>query len=332
MKQLCLIIPTCDRPASVREYLEEEAAALRENGIDLILYDSSADEATQRVAERFAAAGYGNIRYERDAGGQERAAIDRKVFRACREYAPRYEYIWFSSDGTLINVGAVFCVMKSFLEQGADLVVFDNRDCMGFSFREYTDCRRLFHDCCWRMTSLSAVIASGKLLQRAMRIFPVDAEDDYGLWLPMAYFRATVEEPFRAVYFAKENSWRANPMRDESFWKLSGNALWQWGEVWCRAVGALPGVYDPEKEFVLKSHDRYTGIFSVRNLFRLKAFGNLSWKKVRACREYIPKVTDTGLFWFYFLALCVNRRFLARCRTVYRSWKRESGTGKIETH
>ncbi len=332
MKKLCLIIPTCGRPDSIRFYLKEQAEALFRNGIDLILYDSSPDGSTQEIAEQFLADGFQNIRYERDTGEQERMAIDRKVFRACEEYAPRYDYIWLSSDGTVIDIDAVFGAMKPELDRGTDLVVFDSRDCMGFSFREYTDCGQLFHDCCWRMTSLSAGIVSGELLRRAMQMFPVWAEDNYGLWLPMAYFRAIASQPFRAVYFVKQNSWRANPMREDSFWKLSCNTLWQWGEIWCRAVCALPGIYNPEKEFVLKSHDRYTGIFSLRNLPGLKATGSLSWKKVRSCREYLPQVTDTGIFWFYFFALCVNRRFAVGLRAVYRKGKRKTGREQIQTH
>lgn len=245
-------------------------------------------------------------------------AIDRKVFSACQKYASSYNYVWFSSDGTLINIGMLFDILKFYLGNANDLIIFDNNNYMGFSFKEYTDCTQLFHDCCWRMTSLSAVIVSGKLLQRAMRIFPVTAKDNYGLWLPMAYFRAIVSESFHAVYFVKENSWRANPMRNDSFWKLSGNTLWQWGEIWYRVIDALPSVFDQEKGYVLQSHDRYTRIFSIRNLISLKATGNLSFSKIRTYSNFLPKVTNTNLFWFYLIGLFVNRHFAAQCKILYR--------------
>ena len=143
----------------------------------------------------------------------------------------------------------------------------------------------------------------------------------------MSVFYTIADAPFQMLYLPQAHFWTVNPRRSDSFWKVSGNALRQWGEVWCETIDALPAVYDSDKAAVLKSFDAHIHLFSVRQLVNMKPEGNLSLEKVRRYRPYIDRVTDTPVFWFYFVSIFVNRSLAGDARAIYRKIKKLKTTG-----
>jgi len=327
MKELCLIIPTHNRADCIEEYLERQCASAAELGVDLILWDTSTDGKTEAIANDYRARGYSNVHYDRYDGPTDRLAIDRKVVAACRKYGEQYPYLWFSSDGTIIDLPAVFPKLKEELEKGYVLIGLGHEACPPAQRTEYTDCAALFRDCGWWLTSLTSTVYSSKLLRRAMDVLPLDSPDFRGLWLPMSVFYTIADAPFQMLYLPQAHFWTVNPRRSDSFWKVSGNALRQWGEVWCETIDALPAVYDSDKAAVLKSFDAHIHLFSVRQLVNMKPEGNLSLEKVRRYRPYIDRVTDTPVFWFYFVSIFVNRSLAGDARAIYRKIKKLKTTG-----
>ena len=47
-QKMCILVPTCNRPETIQFWLERTGKRLFEYGVDLIIYDSSDDDNTQR--------------------------------------------------------------------------------------------------------------------------------------------------------------------------------------------------------------------------------------------------------------------------------------------
>ncbi len=324
MKKLCIIIPTQNRPKEIARYLQEAAQPAFENHVDIVLYDTSRDDETKSVAEQHSSHSYTSIIYNRYQGETDRDAIDRKVFSACKEYCGDYDYIWFSSDRTIVNVEAMLPKLKNFMRDDFDLIVYDNRESFGISYQEYSDSRKLLHDCGWRMTCLSSVIVSCRFLKACIEKYPPDAGPITSFWLPMTYFRTladNTEGMLKAVWFVEKESWHANPCNAEAFWLLSGNVLRQWGEIWCDAMDSLPQFYDEERDFVIRSHDRQMHIFSKKSLLGLRSSGNVTLRKVHENRKYLLRASNTSLLWFYLIAMLVPQGVARVMRNVYHGLK-----------
>lgn len=321
MKRLCLIIPTHDRAACISEYLSQTAETAREFGLNIVIWDTSPNEDTAKVVAYQRDKGFENIQYARSPEPAEAMGIDRKVVVACKAYCGQYDYLWFSSDGTVVNIQAVLPELMQAMEEGYDMVGLRHTDASGEEPTTYTQCTVLFRNCCWWLTSLTSMVISTELLEQAFEVLPLDSSKFHGLWLPMSVFHVLSQRTFRALELPVADFWRVNPQRDDSFWKVSGNCLWQWGKVWCDAVDSLPPVYNTEKKSVLRAHDDHVHLFSFRHLVSMKPDGNLTIKKVQQYQKYLPRVTNTSIFWFYFVAIFVNGWVVRVAKTCYHNVK-----------
>lgn len=317
LKKICIIIPTQNRAKSIECYLEAMAGSFYNKGVYVIIYDSSTDDSTKHIVYKYIEQGFSNIEYARYKGETEPKAIDMKVFTACKKYCSEYSYLWLTSDRTIVNIDTLWDNINKYCSHGYDLIVYDNRDYMGITLKEYTDCTKLFHDCCWRMTCLSAVLVSSRILTKCVENYPIIYLGSSQLWLPMTYFRVIANEPFKAIYFIKPDSWKANPCMSDAFWASSGNILWQWGKVWCESVNELPSIYNNEKDFVIYSHDKYLRLFSIRSIISMRASGNITLEKVKEHSKYIPKITKTRMVWFYIVGIVISKRLIGIIRNIY---------------
>lgn len=313
MASICLIIPTQNRSECIRNYLEQVALQFFECSIDIIVLDGSVNKDTEQVVCYFAQT-YSNIQFCKYTGPENDYAIDQKIYWAAQNFAKKYDYIWFSSDGTIIHVEKMKAAIIRFVQQKNDLLIWDNG---AAGWVEYQDPCALFRECIWRMTSLSSVLVSSQLMLKAMELFPVSHALHKGFWLPMVYFYYCDKNHANAVFYMDEGLWSANPTREAAFWQESGRVLWQWGEVWCEAIDALPARYDADKADAILSHDLHMKLFSCKSLLSLKVDGNLTLKKVREQHDYIPRITQMPRFFFYTIAFVPCTYLLRGIRKWY---------------
>lgn len=318
-KKLAIIIPTCNRLGCIRYYLETQLERFREYGVDVILYDSSDDDGVLNCADTFCRSGFQNLIYKRYEEAGNVRAIDDKVFSACRELHGQYEYIWFSSDGTVFQIDSIWPSVSRGMEQGRDLLVLNHAHSSNIADRTYTDSRALLQDCGWILTMLGTGIVSARLIRETVERFPVTSRTDFWLWYPLAYFYTLAGRPVDAVWLGCQTPYRENPFRTDAFWKLNGDALWQWGKVWVESIEALPAFYDDVKAGVIRSWDAHTRLFSIKGLMGMRAQGQITHSDVVRYRAYIKKITDTKAVWFYIITLPGARTLLSWVRRMYRA-------------
>lgn len=322
-KPLAIIIPTYNRLDCVQYYLETKLSAFRECGIDVIIYDSSDKDDIRQCVQRLCDAGVENLIYRRYDGRLNKKAIDEKVFAACSEFCLEYEYIWLSSDGTVFHIERLWPSICRAMKENVDMIVLNHQNADNALERRYENGRELLHDCGWILTMLGAGIVSGEVVREAVKHVPISGRDNFLLWHPLAYFYVFAERPIQALWLGIQNTYEENPYRTDAFWKVNGDALWQWGEVWVQAIESLPACYNEVKEPVLKSWDKYARLFSVKGLMGLRAQGQITFSDVVKYKRYIPKITDTNVGWFYLITLPGNQAVLSWIRKIYRTIKRK---------
>lgn len=319
--RFCIIIPTYNRLQAVQTYLEEAMCFCLNNSCDFIIFDTSPNNEIECLVAKFRQEGMGNLFYDRYFGETEKCAIDKKVFAAAAKYALKYDYLLFSSDGTIVRADILLNNVDQYLHEKFDLIVFDNSKTMDFFEKEYTDWCILFEECCWLMTRLASIMVSGRLLQEVVKNYPFKEKNTVGFWLPMSYFNCVDGCECNAVYKVIEGSWEQNTNIVDSFWKVSGHLLWQWGKIWSEAIEALPKQYESKKNIVIRSHDKYTRLFSFKSLIGMQAWDNITLNKVITYRRYIKKVANLDIIFFYIIALLCRRPIVLLIKKAYKGIK-----------
>lgn len=320
-KALAIIIPTYNRLDCVKYYLDTQLEAFQNCGIDVVIYDSSEDSEVRDYVLKLCESGFQNLIYKHYHGEKNTRAIDEKVFSACREMCSDYEYIWFSSDGTVFQIENLWLSISNYIKCRYDVIVLNHINARNEEDKYYCDSKTLLHDCGWILTMLGAGIVSTKVMEETMKQFPTSSKKNFWLWYPLAYFYLFAERPIKAVWLGCQNVYLENPFRTDAFWKVNGDALWQWGEVWVESIEALPGFYDDVKDDVIRSWDAHAHLFSVKGILGMKAQGQISFSDVIRYKKYLGKITDTKPIWFYIITLFGNQRALSWVRKIYREMK-----------
>lgn len=312
-KKLCIIIPTANRPECIEYYLEECSRTYAHLGIDLIIFDSSTDNRTEKITKRYTDYEGSTTIYCRYQGEYDGVSIDTKVIDAYLRYLDQYEYLWVCRDGHLINFPAVCDDLFEIFEEGPEaVIVYDNwQNDHGFpKKKKYTDCAALLEDHCCHTAILGVMIFSADFIRDVIRTQPVDPIKNYGLWQPMAMFEYWAERKPKVTLYV-EAVYRPNIHGTEnSFWNKSGRALWQWGQRWYEMVDNLPACYDTRKEKIMKVGMRDFTPFEPRQLLIMRANGGLTLGSYRKYKQYLDHVTEMAAWKFY--AICLVPKPLCR--------------------
>lgn len=316
--KIAIVVPTHNRPFCIKSYIETKIMKYSEIGVELIIFDSSSTPETKDIVEYYKKTNK-NLMYDEYIGDLEQNAIDKKVFAACLKYSSLFDCLVFSSDRVILNFDRMYQIIIKGLNDGVDFFVYDNGEKY---YVDYTDEVRLLNDWGWRMTSLSSVIFSSHFLKKAIKVFSVYSPNHYGLWLMSTIFFTIADENFKARVFCHPGLWDRNTNGIMSFWKSSGNAIWQWGYIWCKVIDSLPEKYDRIKESVILSHDEKTEIFSYNELVNFKKNGNLTLNIIQGSEQYIRRVASISIVWFYVIAIFPARFSEGIVRRIYQFLKR----------
>lgn len=333
--ELGFIIPTYNRPECVEYYLASQMEAFAAREINVVVFDSSENDDTRIVVEAFTAknpkaAKY--LHYDRYEGNKaDLRALDKKVFTACQRYMGQYKYLWFSGDGTVFDIALLWGDIQMLMAQDMDYIAVDSTQFNVWKPRAdgveyYTDSCTFFKECGWLLTLLGSNILRCEHIEETAAKYPVLRPDSFAFWIPMAFLRLFSEKPIRAAVVQKRNAYCVNPKRTEAFWMTNRDVLWQWAVTWPEAVDALPGYYNPVKEFVIKEQNRGR-LFSLKGFLKLKATGNLPLADVERYRVYFKRVSDVPI-WIIWLISRSGEKVLPWLYKAYIAKKQDKERNK----
>lgn len=319
MKSLCLVMPTRNRAACVAHYIETLLPLLERYPIELVVYDSSDGSETEDVVQAFA---HPHVHYDRYVQHGTVSAIDHKVYSAYRNYCDTADYLWFTSDGAVLQLEKNYQQLQALFARDYDLIVTDCLDCPEQESAAYSHVPALFRDCFWFMTLLSSGISSRRFATALIAHFPWQENACNNFWIPCTYYKELLQGDYTVYHYANPRIYVPNPRRTDSFWKEQKNALWQWSTYYADAIDALPPSLADEREAVLRSFDIHMGMYSLKGLLRLKESGNLTVSKVRENQASLKRVSNTPLWVFFLLAACPIKGALTVARGLYQKRKR----------
>lgn len=295
---LVIVVPTCNRSASIDSMLFSCIEDLWYFGIDIVIYDSSDDRKTEAVVNNFILDGYDNVSYKRYDGELDGVSLDNKVISALRENLS-HDYVWMLRDGLVPHVGAVYEDLKRIAKKQPNIVIVDasfrNDGIRGT--KEYDDCAEVFSDNSSRLAVLGTLILSSKAAEIMISRYPVN-DTNYSLWLAVTPLHYLAESEDTAVQYIGDVFGYNSQGTLDSFWNKSGKAFEQWGRNWYNAISALPAVYDEYKPAALKVDMYDFHPFYLNSLLRMRSNGGLNMKLVRKYSDIIPHVCDTPMWKF----------------------------------
>lgn len=303
--KLAIIIPTANRPQAIQSYLEAKSEEYSKFGIDLIIFDSSDDDQTKRIAKRYEKMDSSTVIYRRYTGEFDGVSIDKKVIAAYQMFVDQYDYLWACRDGHLINIWNVGFSLEKLMENAPDaIIVYDHvQNDKGFqNGQRYTDpVKILKHHCC-HMAILGATVFSSQFIRQVIEAVPVDLQKNYGLWQPMAMFEYWADHAPK-VYLYVGSIFSINKFATpSSFWNKKGKALWQWGQRWYEMVTNLPVCYDPVKQDIMHIGMADFTPFQPRQLIIMRANGSLNLKLYSRYKRYLDCVSTIAPWKFQMIS------------------------------
>ena len=301
---MAIIIPTANRHKAIDMWLYTAAYGMQYIGVDIIVFDSSADDRTEAIVNNFIIDGCTNIRYVRWQGEWDGFSLDNKVIDAYKMFCDEYEYLWALRDGLIIHDSAV--VKKELfpaISRGNDFIVINAtcRDYNHFGNRQYENCVDLFSEQLMQMTILGATIVKGSVIKKVIQKVPNEKGKTYGLWQPMSFFYYMAEEGVK-VESIVDDIWIYNTSGATSSF-LGKNTFKQWCEIWCELINNLPPCYDKHKKQAKYIYMSDFHPFQAVNLLSVRANRGLNIAEVNRCRHNLPDVCKTPVLVFYIIAL-----------------------------
>jgi hypothetical protein len=107
---LCIIILTANRHLDIDAWLSIVGERIESCGVDLVIYDSSSDNATEMVVQQYVNNGMygGGVSYKRYTGIFDGISLDHKFLAALDEYSSLYDYVWPVRDGMLLEIDTFY--------------------------------------------------------------------------------------------------------------------------------------------------------------------------------------------------------------------------------
>lgn len=257
---------THDHPEIIGETLKGALPSLSANGIDVFVYDDSADDATKAVIEDLIGNGYLDLHY---VDAHKAVHGDHKMLLILQGYGlpEGYDYIWPVKDRIFFD-GACIDRLRKAVDGGYDVIqIADESQRWDISVSvdkdEYTDIAEFY-----LKYVMIATDWEGTVRKRLTMLDPIDwerYEREYGIGIdcsfiqPMSLFArlAEVDSP-RIKIVNYERDERTIVGSQGQSWR---NVMYEtWLDKWITYNFRLPAVYDPYKLEAIRSQ---TGLYEL---------------------------------------------------------------------
>lgn len=273
-KELAICIPTYNRASIMEETLIRSLEKYAQRDWDLYIYDSSTNNDTKVVVEKYMEK-FPRLIYKRI---DSYVHSNLKVYTILENfgYSKEYEYVWVCTDYITWSE-RILDIIKDNFKSKYDLLIVNNRDIEKIGTTEFFDYNTFFLSCAWHMTFYGATIYNAKTM----------------LWdVPWTYLKEKYCIPerinfshvaycfekictlpqFSAKHFSLQpKDKQSSPMkRFEKRWK--SDTFYIFCDCWISTIKALPECYH-NKDSVIRKHGINSQLFSGENLIRLREEG-----------------------------------------------------------
>ncbi|MBB1279865.1 glycosyltransferase [Pseudoalteromonas sp. SR41-1] len=283
-EQLSIAIPTYNRADILKENILKMLPELRAYNICIYISDDSSNDDTLSMVELLKNT-YNNIVYCRNVPS---LGHDRNCIRTLS--MPTQEYIWYLGDSMYIENGGIAQLLQKINAVKSDFYVTNVRE-RNFTHPSqiYTDTRRLFSELAWHLTLTGCCIYRRQVIEQIDTValaknFPQS----------QIIFNRVVESC--NLTFIDEVKVATNINKAKSYWEAEIFNVF--ANDW---ISLIDGVYkvNPaafERIKVIKSHSKYTGIFGLKNMIKLRFLGILTLSSYLKNKDNIKLASHINKF------------------------------------
>lgn len=319
-----ICIPTYKRSEAINELLQRYLDIYTRMGFDIHIYDSSDDDDTKDVFEKYSK-GDRNLFYHMV---DSQVHSNMKVYSIYEEFAAGdYDYIWVQSDSIRWTIESLELVLKIIESDNYDMIVPNYRDIENIGNREYSDINEFFLDCAWHMTLYGAVILRKSVLEK------IDWEmlkNKYGVperinfsHVGMYFEQIYKMNSFKAFHIGlPEYSLTSTLYKKESGWRKE--TFFIHCECWPSVINALPNAYKNKKE-VIKKQGKYSGDLTIEGVKKLRSENVLNFECMKKYASIWNDVSDISLakmFFYVFITPKMAKNLMIDTRKEKRLKKR----------
>ena len=301
--KFCIIVPTCNRINAVRYWLDNKAKEFFEYGIDLIFLDSSDNDDTKNIIEKYK---FQNVFYEKYDNKQIYPNdLDEKFVYSLKSTSDKYNIIWPCRDRSFPVIKNVYKnIIKAFENKKDFIVVYPHQtEEAKVIEKNYDSCIELAYKMFGEMTSLGSIIYSSGFAKRLVYNQPVKRGINLGLWGPVSVFHEIVNG-FSAFYI-KTEAFEYMPY-SASFWMKNKSAFNLWVKSWPLMVENLPDEYNSIKYDILTFKNWTLSPFNPTLLLYYRLYGDFIPFDVLKNRRIINKMLKGRFYRMFFISLFPN--------------------------
>lgn len=292
---LCII--TYNHSAAVEDVLSHCAELYKRYALDVYYLDSSEDDLTKQVIEKYQLAGYDNLHY--DTYDPQKPAIDKQEHVFSLGWNTKdYEYMWYMRDRCWCEENTLRLIYRG-IETHSDVIFMDvgHPECK----QELTICNDVnafYHRCGDYATSMDATIYNIKSMLKNDLNFKSMREKYTFAWRNFFQFAVTfeqiakIEQP-RVCLLAGDNVSIYHSRKTQSGWRV--RTLDIWGPCWIRANECLPDCYT-DRDLVIKATASFPWLLGDAGLLvGLQQDGILTPEKYEEIKGYWERVSTVPL-------------------------------------
>lgn len=293
--KMAVCIPTYEHPDVIEDVLSHCAETYKRYGLDVYYYDSSRDERTKRVIERYQKNGYDNLYCIKLDSELQVYEKEEKIFQL-EGLQKKYMYLWLIADRRWCKENTLQLVYKAINEKH-DLVFLDigHSNCA----KEYSICNNaneFYHRCGDYATSMdTAIYCVDSMLRFDINEF--EKKHRKGM-LSFFHFQVIFEQLAKKK---EPNICLLAGVDVTIYHSIKGSSAWGdkridiWGKQWIGANKELPDCYD-NKEDVIKHTASFPWLLgSKESLVELHQKGILTPEYYQEIKDWWEKVSPIPL-------------------------------------
>lgn len=297
---IAFCIPTYNHPDVIQDVIGRMAETYKKYQVDIYVYDSSENDATQEAVTVFIDQGFDHIFYIRLASS---LSVDEKLLLIFSGYGwkKQYDYIWPAKDRAYFTEQTLKIVVREIQDpyDAIFLVTGDYPWELGQSHYQstiYDQPEEFFYDWGWLVTSLETTIFNYKTLlayvdwQEFKELYFVDKCHGFDHLVALFMGLANLKNPLIRVLKEKDIFVRC-AQGAQSSWIMNTFRIWIF--FWSRAIRSLPDCYNSYKAKVMKQTTMLPWILgSHSNLIHLKQMGVLTEESFALYQDVWKDVSD----------------------------------------
>lgn len=281
-KEIAYCIPTYNRPDIIKKVLENFIPISQKKSVDIYIYDSSVNEETLNIVEKFIQKGIKNLYYVRIDPGIE---VDEKLIMILSGHGLQnsYKYIWMVKDRCYAGEETLKVVLEE-SEKGHDAIFLSAgyADCPNeaVNSKVYLQKEGFYADWGWLASSMNCTLFHVESLLAGMdwdefrdRYF-FDGQNLFEHFTVLFHGLAQKEYASIGVICGEVSKFLEIDV-EKNYWTEERFKVW--GKLWMEINNALPSCYEEYKAAVIYQATNLSWLFgSHTHLVKLRRQGILT--------------------------------------------------------